>query len=116
MNDQAMILVRAMIEAAKADGQITRDEQEAIMKHVGPVTEADVAFLREEFSRRPDVKAFAWSVPLGMEEQVYAASLLAIQIDEQSEVDYLQALSHGLRLPPKRCNEIHRRFNAPEIF
>ena len=63
-----------------------------------------------------DVKDLAWSVPRGMEEQVYAISLLAIDLDEQKEANYLADLAHGLRLNLARCNEIHRKYRAPEIF
>jgi uncharacterized membrane protein YebE (DUF533 family) len=116
MNEQAKILVRAMIAAAKADGQLSQEEQNAIVKQIGNVGDAEVQFLRAEFSKPVDVKDLAWSIPLGMEEQAYAISLMAIELDEQSEAAYLGELAHGLRLQPARCNEIHRKYGAPEIF
>lgn len=116
MNEQAKVLVRAMIAAAKADGQLSDEEQNAIIKQIGNVADAEVQFLRTEFSKAVDVKELAWSIPLGMEEQAYAISLMAIELDEQSEATYLGELAHGLRLQPARCNEIHRKYGAPEIF
>jgi Protein of unknown function (DUF533) len=116
MNEQAKVLIRAMIAATKSDGQVSDEEQNAIVKQCGQLSDADVAFLREEFARPIDVKELAWSIPLGMEEQAYAISLMAIELDEQSEAEYLGELAHGLRLQPSRCNEIHRKHGAPEIF
>lgn len=114
MNDQAKVLARAMINAAKSDGQMTRDEQKKILERLDSQEEVD--FLRAEFDRPLDVREFTWSVPRGMEEQVYVMSLLTIELDEQKEAEYLADLAHGLRLDTSRCNEIHRELGAPVIF
>jgi uncharacterized membrane protein YebE (DUF533 family) len=116
MNEQAEVLVRAMVSAAKSDGQISASEQQQIIDQLGGVSQQEVDFLRQEFSRELDVRDFAWSVPIGMEEQVYQVSLIAIDLDEMKEAQYLADLARGLRLPPERCNAIHRRLGAPVIF
>ncbi len=116
MNEQALVLVRAMVSAAKSDGQITEEEQNAIIKQLGHVGDAEIEFLRKEFASPLNVRELAWSIPLGMEDQAYAISLIAINLDEQSEAQYLGELAHGLRLAPERCNEIHRQYGAPEVF
>jgi hypothetical protein len=116
MNAQAEVLIRAMVMAAKADGQITRDEQEAIVKQLGDLDQEEINFLQTEFAREVDVRDFAWSVPLGLEQQVYGVSLMAMDLDEQKEATYLGELAHGLRLAPELCNSIHEQFNAPKIF
>lgn len=116
MNEQAKVLIRAMISAAKSDGQITREEQDNIVKQLGEVSQEEVDFLRAEFSKPVDVKELTWSVPRGLEEQVYSLSLMAIDLDEQKEAEYLADLAHGLRMDPARCNVIHQNYNAPVIF
>lgn len=116
LNEQAKLLVRAMIAAAKSDGQLTNDEQDAIVQQLGHAGQAEIDFLRQEFATTLSVRDLAWSIPLGMEEQVYTVSLKAIQLDEESEAAYLGELAHGLRMQPTRCNEIHRKYGAPEIF
>jgi uncharacterized membrane protein YebE (DUF533 family) len=116
LNEQAKLLVRAMIAAAKSDGQLTAEEQESILQQLGHAGDAEISFLRQEFAAPVNVRDLAWSVPLGMEDQVYTISLRAIRLDEQSEASYLGELAHGLRIPPSRCNEIHRKNGAPEIF
>ncbi len=115
-NDDAIVLIRAMINAAKSDGQISEQEQQSILERIGNPTQDVIEFLRKEFSQPLDVREFTWSVPLGMEQKVYAISLGAIELDANHEANYLRELAHGLRLTPDVCNQIHRQFGAPEIF
>ncbi|MEP3480015.1 MAG: DUF533 domain-containing protein [Fuerstiella sp.] len=114
-NDAAKILVIAMINAAKSDGQIDQKEQDAIVKELGDLSQQEIQFLRSEFAKPLDVKEFVWSVPLGMEQQVYAVSLIAIDLDRQAEANYLKQLGHGLRMTQESCNRIHKEFNAPAL-
>lgn len=115
-NDDALLLIRAMISASKSDGRIDRAEEQAILGQFGDVSAAESQFLQQEFSRSVDVRELAWDVPLGQEQQVYAISLVAIDLDANSEAHYLHELAHGLRLEPQVCNQIHDRFRAPRIF
>jgi uncharacterized membrane protein YebE (DUF533 family) len=105
-----------MLNAAKADGEISRDEQQAILQQVGGASQQAVQFIQAELEQPLDVRQFAWDVPLGMEEQVYMVSLSAITLDNQAEANYLRDLAHGLRLSPEVCNEIHTKMRAPAIF
>lgn len=115
-NDQAIFLIRAMINASKADGSVTRDEQQAIIEQVGDQSPETVRFLQQEFQRELDVREFAWSIPLGLEQKVYSMSLIGMNLDSNQEAQYLGELAHGLRLPPELCNQIHDRMGAPKIF
>ncbi len=115
-NDEALVLVRAMINAAKADGSISQQEQQAIIERIANPTQETIDFLRQEFSSPVNVRDFAWSVPLGMEQQVYTLSLASIELDTNPEASYLRDLAHGLRLEPEFCNDLHRRYSAPTIF
>jgi Protein of unknown function (DUF533) len=115
-NEDALLLIRAMINASKSDGDISEAEQQSIIQRIGNPTQDVINFLRQEFSQPLDVREFAWSVPIGMEQKVYSLSLAAIDLDVNSEATYLRDLAHGLRLPPDACNQIHRQFGAPEIF
>lgn len=110
---EAEVLLRAMIQAAKADGRLTRDEQGAILDKLGGASRESVDFLRSEMQAATDVRDFAWSVPIGMEYKVYAVSLTAIDLDSQAESDYLRQLGHGLRLPLEVRSHIHQRYGVP---
>lgn len=116
MNAQAEVLIRAMVCAAKSDGQVTEAEQQEILKRLEHVGQEEINFLRAEFAKQVDARDLAWSVPLGMEQQVYQISLIAIDLDEQKEAEYLADLAHGLRLDPRVCNQIHTKLGAPVIF
>lgn len=113
--DEAIILICAMINAAKADGKLDDQEQEAILGRV-PNDQATINFLRQEFSRPLDVREYAWSVPIGMEVQVYTLSLAAIQVDSRAELQYLKELAHGLRMDPALCNQIHERYGLQPLY
>lgn len=111
-----MILIRAMVAAAKADGQVTSEEQNAILQQLGNQAQEVIQFLRSEFARSTSARDLAWTVPLGMEDQVYAISLMGMNLDTQEEAEYLAELAQGLRLPPATCNQIHDRYRVPRIF
>jgi len=109
-NDDALVLVRAMVNAAKADGQVTPAEQQAILEQMGGAAPDAIPFLRQEFSQPLNVREFAWSVPPGMEQKVYAMSLIAIDGESEAVSRYLQDLAHGLRLSPETCAQLRRRY------
>ena len=115
-NDRAQVLVHAMINAAKADGQIDPAEQQSILQQFDGRSNEAVQFLREEFQKPLNLQQFAASVPVGMEQQVYAMSLMCINLDTGEEAKYLMELSQALRLPADVREQIHQRFGAPSIY
>ena len=115
-NNRAEILIRAMINAAKADGHVDDEERQNILQRVGDVGEEELAFLDHELSSPLDVDGFIQSIPEGMGSEVYAMSLMGIQLDENAEAEYLFQLAQGLGLDAETCNNIHRELGAPEIF
>jgi uncharacterized membrane protein YebE (DUF533 family) len=104
----AMILIRAMCNAAKADGTVDDAEVDAIISRAGDLDADDEAMLRAELQAPLDLSGFIVDVPSGMEADVYAASLLPITIDTPSEVQYLQQLGQGLGLSTEAMNSIHQ--------
>ena len=116
-NQQAEIIVRAMINAAKSDGRIDDAEKKKIVEGLGAeVTEEEIAFVQNEFNQPLDAAAFAASVPREMAGQVYALSLTSIELDSQNEAQYLGQLAQGLGIAPEICNQIHEQMGAPKIF
>jgi len=116
-NDQATVLIRAMVNAAKSDGRIDQAEQDNIVSKLGDdVSEAEVNFLKEEFAAPLDVAGFARSVPQGLEQQVYFLSLTSIELDTQNEAQYLGQLAQAMNIDPNVCNQIHDQVQAPRIF
>ena len=116
-NDQAVLMIRAMVNAAKSDGRVDETEQQNIISKLGSdVSEAEINFLKEEFAAPLDVAGFAQSVPNGLEQQIYALSLTSIDLDTQNEAQYLGQLAQGLNIDPNVCNQIHDQVGAPKIF
>ncbi len=114
--DQATLIIRAMINAAKSDGNIDEAEQEKVIGKLGDVSQAEADFVRNEFRQPLDAAAFIRSIPRGMEEQIYAVSLMAIDLDHNKEAHYLDELARGLNIQPKLANQIHEQLGAPAIY
>ena len=115
-NDQATVLIRAMINSAKSDGKVDKQEGENILKQLGDVSEAEMNFVRNEIAQPLDVHKFAHAVPSGMEQNVYAVSLISIDLDTNQEAKYLHELAQCLELSPQVCNQIHDKVGAPKIY
>ena len=113
---QAEILLRAMLNAAKSDGQIDKAEQERIVEHLGDVSESEKRFLRDEMSAPLDTAAFIRSIPKGMEQQVYLMSLTSIDLDSKAEAQYLHELAQGMGISQQACNQIHQQAGAPLLY
>ena len=105
-----MVILQAMINAAKADGQIDAAEQQRIL---GKLEEAGAnaavqEFVRAEMARPLDLQALLREVPNPqMAAEVYAASLLAIEVDTPAERDYLPQLAQGLGLDEGAVQRLH---------
>jgi uncharacterized membrane protein YebE (DUF533 family) len=98
----ALLLIRAMIAAAKADGQIDAEEQRRILgklKEAG-ADAAACAFVEQEIARPSSIDDLIAGIPDRMTAaQVYMASLFAIDVDTEAEKTYLATLARRLGLP-----------------
>ena len=93
-----------MINAAKADGQIDKSEVSRIvgkLDEMGIDTEAK-KFVMAEMQKPMDTDALvnAAADRPGLGAQLYAASLLAIEVDTPAERDYLNNLGERFGLKP----------------
>jgi uncharacterized membrane protein YebE (DUF533 family) len=109
-------LVRAMIAAAKADGQIDAEEKQAIFDKLQtmPLSAEEKAFVFDELASPLDINAVvARADTPAHAAEIYAASLVAMRPDSAAERDYLEALAYKLRLDPGLVAEIHREAGHP---
>ena len=117
ISDQATELVlKAMINAAKADGQIDEAERRQIMAKAseGGAGQEEIDYLEQQLAAPMDTEALmpaAGNKVLGA--QVYAASLLAITADTPAERDYLRDLAQRLGLEPATVAKLHQHLNVP---
>jgi uncharacterized membrane protein YebE (DUF533 family) len=114
-NDQAQLLITAMLNGAKADGRIDSKEEEKILAQLGDVGKEEQEFLRAQLRAPVDANALARAVPAGMKSEVYAMSLLGIELDDRKEAQYLLDLAKALGLSGAECTRIHKQLGAPEI-
>ncbi|MBV2264860.1 MAG: tellurite resistance TerB family protein [Thauera sp.] len=112
------LIVRAMISAAKADGQVSEDEIQRIVGRVGAdgLSEEEKQFMIAELRRPLDLAALVAEVPNEMvAAEVYAASLLAIELDTPAEAAYLRQLAQALRLDGATLSRLHEITGATAV-
>ena len=114
--DAAKVMLRAMLSAAKSDGQIDDNEKEKILGHLGDISQDEMQFVREELSSPIDVEGLVRDIPQGMEQQAYLMSVMAIDLDSAEEARYLDGLAKSLGIDPQTCNAIHDQLGAPKLY
>ena len=107
MEANAKLMIRAMIQAAKADGEIDAEERAKIMEHLSNSTDEERAFIEAELGAPVDPMALAKDTSEQMGAQIYASALMTMRVDKVSEVDYLDQLAKGLNLSDETRARIH---------
>jgi len=108
-------LVRAMIAAAKADGQIDAAEKDRIFKRLEsmPLSPEEKAFVFDELSAPLDIDAVVARADTPEHAtEIYAASLVAMAPDTPEEETYLKTLADRLKLTSELVAEIHKSAGA----
>ena len=105
LENHAQIIVDAMINATKADGQVSADEVQRIAGHLqqSGADEEALSYMQAAMQQPMQTEALVAAVG-GRQElaaEVYAASLLAIEVDTQEERQYLNDLAAALNLAPE---------------
>jgi uncharacterized membrane protein YebE (DUF533 family) len=110
------LALRAMIAAAKADGEVDQAEMDRILGKLADdeVTPEERRFVLEEIRRPLDPADIAREVTSPAQAaEVYAASLLAIDIDSEAERTYLRRLAEALKLDDAAVAYLHETTGAP---
>lgn len=108
--DTAILLIRAMIAAAHADGILDDDERARIFQQLENLglSEEEHEFMERELHAPWNAAALAANASSpDVARQVYAASLLAIEVDTPEERAYLEELARRLRLDEAAVAAIH---------
>lgn len=110
-----LVLVRAMIAAAKADGHVDADEQRRLFSEVerlGLDSEAK-AFIFDLLSRPVDLESITAGVATPEQgAEVYLASRMAISPDVPAERAFLDALATRLKLPAELRVQLEAQTNG----
>jgi len=104
--DDIHILLKAMINASKADGFIDEKEQDRIIEFMGNLSDEEKLFVKKEMEKPLDIETFLKEIPKGMEKQVYYMSLFAIDLDVEAEKNYLEILEKKLHLTEDEIHDI----------
>ena len=107
---EAALILQAMINAAKADGQVDQAEVDRIVGRLGEmgIDKEAREFLIAEMRKPMDTDALvnAAADRPGLGAQLYAASLLAIEVDTPAERDYLKRFGARLGLKPETLSAL----------
>lgn len=112
----AALMLRAVIQAVKCDGELDEEERTRLMKAMGDADQSEVQAVQAELNRPVDVAGLARSVPAGLEPQIYMVSLMAIDLDQKAEADYLHRLAGALDLAPDQVNAIHDKAGVQRLY
>ena len=114
--DAAVLLIRAMIAAANADGVIDEQERTTILDRLKSVdlSDAEHQFIVHELLAPKGMQEIVAEVKTDeVAREVYAVSLIAIEVDTEAEIDYLNHLAANLGLDSAAINAIHRQYGIP---
>jgi len=107
----AQIVLKGMINAAKADGQIDPNEMRRIVDKLqeAGMDDQTKAWVMTEMSQPLNLDAFAAEIPSQeVAAEVYAASLLAIEVNTDAERRYLAQLAQKTGLHPMVAQHIQQ--------
>lgn len=105
----ALVLVRAMIAAARADGHIDEDERSKIHERLqmSGLNSDAAEFIEEELSKPIDVDSFVAAAKTDPQKvELYTASRIAIDPNSRAERGYLDMLAGRLGLPDSLVDHI----------
>lgn len=113
----AALMLRAMIQATKADGDLDDAEKQKLIDQLGGDVDAEEAkFVQAEMQRPLDIDGLVKDTPAALAPQVYAMSLLGIDLDSQAEAKYLHALAQGFGMDAAAVNGIHNQLGVPTLY
>lgn len=113
-SNDALALVQAMINAAKADGQVDADEQQRIVSRLTGAGLEEVEFVQQEIAKPLNMDFLAGVNP-AMAPDLYAISLMAINLDTPAELHYMQQLAQNLGLTTQVVSQIHQQLGIPAV-
>lgn len=111
VENTAQLVLKGMINAAKSDGEIGPKERERI---IGKLQESGAdedarQWVINEMRQPLNFDAFVAEIPnLEVAIQVYAASLLAIEVDTDAERNYLAQLADKTGIPAEVAQQVNQ--------
>ncbi len=114
---QALLLIKAMIAAANADGAIDANERNQIVGRLEQtgLSDEDRGFILNEFLNPPTMSDIVSAVDSpDLAKQVYAVSLFAIEVDTEAEKNFMELLALKLSLSEQDVQQIETELGLNE--
>jgi len=111
VGQEAVLLIRAMIAAANADGVIDEEERNRILKKLETMDLSDQehSFIVKELLSPAGLEDIVAQIKSPeMAKKVYSVSLLAIEVDTDAERAYMKTLARQLSLNDSDLNDIYQ--------
>jgi len=108
-NQRSLVLLKAMIAAAKSDGHVNKKEIELIQEQIGKLgLSREVASLLEaEIAKPLDVKEIAsLAEDKAMAAEIYLVSSVVTDRKNSMERDYLEMLGKSMQLPASLISQL----------
>ena len=115
-DDVAKLMLRAMTQAARADGDLDAGEKAKLSEALSESDPGTMEILQDILSAPVSAEKLASDTPQGLETQVYTMSVNSITPDNQAEAQYLHELANGLGIQPQTANAIHDSLGAPRLY
>lgn len=112
--ENAKLMIRGMIMAAKSDGAISAAERTKILDALDDASEEEIKFVEEQLAAPVDPLGLAQDAGTNAAAQVYSSSLMAISVDTEAEKTYLKNLATGLKLSDEKVAGIHKAMGKPQ--
>ena len=112
---RSLHLLRAMIAAAHADGRVDDAERAQLMDHAreAGVAGEDLDALDREIRNPLSLEQLVLQTPAVLNEEVYVAALIAIDIDDAREHQFMETLAAGLNLDETTRARIGAQLGIP---
>jgi uncharacterized membrane protein YebE (DUF533 family) len=110
-DQESVLMIRATIAAANADGVIDEEERNRILKKLEAVDLSDQehSFIVKELLSPAGMEDIVSQVKTpDMAKKVYTVSLLTIEVDTDAERTYMNTLAQKLSLIESDLNDIYR--------
>jgi len=114
----ALVLVRAMISAARADGHIDDEERERISGRLrlAGIGAEEQSFMEAELKRPVDLDELVASAKTDAQKvELYTASRLAIEPETRAERGYLDMMAGRLKLPDPLVDHIEATVASAKV-
>ena len=113
-----LLLIKAMIAASRADGQMDVNESQTIFKQIKSfdLNKEEETVLMHQMSQKIDIdELINASTSIEIASEIYAVSLMAMNEINEPERDYLTMLAMRLGLPEELTFEIEQQIHSQDV-